>query len=58
MLEALFLYAKFIYKASPRYDLDPTSTREAIYAIQGFLNNYPLSKFKEDSEKMCSNFIS
>ncbi len=52
--EALFLYAKSIYKASPRYDLDPTSTREAIYAIQGFLNNHPSSKFKEESEKMLS----
>jgi len=52
--EALFLYAKSLYNSSPHYDLDPTPTREAIAAIQVFLNNYPSSTFVPESEKMLT----
>ncbi|WP_051359838.1 outer membrane protein assembly factor BamD [Adhaeribacter aquaticus] len=50
--EALFMHAKSLYKDSPEYSLDQTSTQTAIVSIQEFLNRYPESKFKDDATKM------
>ncbi len=43
--EARFMFAYSLYKDSPRYNLDQTSTKEAIVALQGFINLFPNSKY-------------
>ncbi|QMU27400.1 outer membrane protein assembly factor BamD [Adhaeribacter radiodurans] len=50
--EALFMHAKSLYRDSPTFNLDQTSTYTAIEAIQDFLNRYPASKMKEEADKM------
>ena len=44
-LEALFMHAYSLYLESPKYNLDQTSTREAINAMQNFINRYPRSEY-------------
>ncbi len=39
--EAYYMYAYSLYKDSPSYNLDQTSTLTAITALQSYLNNYP-----------------
>ncbi len=46
--EALYMNAFSLYKQSPVYDLDQSSTVEAITALQTFLNRYPNSQYRED----------
>ncbi|MGK7397885.1 MAG: outer membrane protein assembly factor BamD [Candidatus Cyclobacteriaceae bacterium M3_2C_046] len=50
--EALFMYAYSLYQESPKYNLDQTSTREAIDAIQNFINRYPLSEYKDEANSI------
>jgi len=47
--ESLFMHAYSLYLQSPPYNLDQTSTFEAIQAIQGFLNRFPYSSYKEQA---------
>ncbi len=39
--EAYYMYAYSLYKDSPSYNLDQSSTLTAISALQSYLNNYP-----------------
>src|SRR5690606_15783807 len=41
-----------LYKDSPTYDLDQTSTYTALESIQEYLNRYPQSKNKEEANSM------
>lgn len=50
--EATFMHAKSLYRDSPTFNLDQTSTFTAIEAIQDFLNRYPASKMKDEADKM------
>ncbi len=50
--EAFYMYGYALYKQSPSYNLDQSSTVEAITAIQTFLNRYPTSEFREDAIKV------
>jgi outer membrane protein assembly factor BamD len=50
--EATFLYAKSLFRDSPEYELDQTNTVSAIAAIQDFLNRYPTSQFRTETENM------
>ena len=50
--EAFYMYGYSLYKQSPVYNLDQSSTVEAIMAIQTFLNRYPRSEFREDASKI------
>lgn len=45
--EALFMHAYSLYLQSPRYNLDQTSSFEAIEALQNFINIYAYSDYKE-----------
>ena len=45
--EALFMHAYSLYLQSPRYNLDQTSSFEAIEALQNFINRYAYSEYKE-----------
>jgi outer membrane protein assembly factor BamD len=50
--EAMFMHAKSLYKDSPAPNLDQTSTYSAMEAIQGFLNRYPATNWKEEANAM------
>jgi outer membrane protein assembly factor BamD len=50
--EALFMYAYSLYQQSPKYNLDQSSTREAIQSMQGFLNRYPYSEYKDQANEI------
>lgn len=49
--EARFMFGYSLFKDSPRYNLDQASSKEAITALQGFINLFPNSEFvpKADS---------
>lgn len=42
--ECAFMYATCLYKDSPRYPLDQTSTKKAMEALQSYINVHPQSK--------------
>jgi outer membrane protein assembly factor BamD len=50
--EATFLHAKSLFRDSPEFELDQTNTVAALEAIQDFLNRFPTSKFREETENM------
>ncbi|HET8861315.1 outer membrane protein assembly factor BamD [Marivirga sp.] len=43
--EARFMFGYSLFKDSPRYNLDQASSKEAIVALQGFINRFPQSEF-------------
>jgi outer membrane protein assembly factor BamD len=47
--EAQYMSAYSLYKDSPQYNLDQTSSATAIDALQSFINSYPQSKFREEA---------
>ena len=50
--EASFLHAKSLFLDSPGFELDQTNTVSALESIQDFLNRFPESKFKAETENM------
>lgn len=50
--EAAYMVGYCLYKDSPRFNLDPTSTYRAIAELQGFANRFPRSKFVENCTKL------
>jgi len=50
--EALYMHAYSLYKDSPNFNLDQTSTLTAISALQDFVNTYPESAFREESTQL------
>jgi len=53
--EATFLNAKSLFLDSPEFNLDQTNTISALESIQDFLNRYPESKFKAETENMAQD---
>jgi outer membrane protein assembly factor BamD len=47
--EAFYMYGYSLYKQSPTYNLDQSSTVEAIVAVQTFLNRYPGSSYRPEA---------
>jgi len=45
--EAFYMYANSMYKDSPNFDLDQSSTLTAIDALQTFINSFPESKYSD-----------
>ena len=45
--EALFMHAYSLYQQSPRYNLDQTSSFEAIDALQNFINVFGYSEYRD-----------
>ncbi len=45
--EAYYMYTYSLYMQSPPYNLDQSSSREAIDACQAFINKYPNSQWAE-----------
>ncbi|QJX47609.1 outer membrane protein assembly factor BamD [Hymenobacter taeanensis] len=50
--EAMFLHAKSLFRDSPEFQLDQTNTFTALEGIQEFLNRYPESQFRQETESM------
>jgi len=50
--EAQYMYAYSLYANSPTYNLDQTSSYEAILAMQNFLNRYPTSEFRDEASEV------
>ncbi|AHM63332.1 Beta-barrel assembly machine subunit BamD [Flammeovirgaceae bacterium 311] len=50
--EALFMHGYSLYLQSPRYNLDQTSTLEAVTALQNFINQHPNSEYKDRATKI------
>jgi len=47
--EAFYMYGYSLYKQSPAFNLDQSSTVEAITALQTFLNRYPTSQYRTEA---------
>lgn len=47
--EALYMSAYSLYKDSPDFNLDQSSSQTAADALQSFVNNYPQSKYREEA---------
>jgi len=47
--EAFYMYGFSLFKQSPVYNLEQSSTVEAITAIQTFLNRYPSSEYRKEA---------
>jgi len=52
--EGMYMYALSLYQDSPPHNLDQTSTFEAVDAIQTFINRYPYSSFREESNRLMA----
>lgn len=52
VLEATYMQAYSLYLQSPDYQLDQTSTYEAISAMQSFINNYSTSEYADDADRI------
>jgi outer membrane protein assembly factor BamD len=50
--EALYMHAYSLYKDSPEFFLDQSSTLSAISALQDFINSYPESSFRDEATKL------
>lgn len=47
--EAVYMSAYSLYKNSPQFNLDQSGTITAINELQSFINNYPDSKFRDET---------
>jgi outer membrane protein assembly factor BamD len=50
--EAMYMHAYSLYLDSPDYELDQTNSKEAISAMQSFINRYPQSKYANDANQI------
>jgi len=56
--ESRFMFGYSLFMDSPRYNLDQASTKEAITALQGFINLYPRSEFVPKADAALSQLRS
>ncbi len=49
---AAYRSAKSYYELSPRYSLDQTDTYKAMEKLQGFIDQFPTSEYKEEANKL------
>lgn len=52
--EAQYMYAYSMYADSPVYNLDQTSSKEALVAMQTFMNRNPNSELTDDASKVIN----
>jgi outer membrane protein assembly factor BamD len=50
--EAVYMSAYSLYKNSPDFNLDQSGTITAINELQSFINNYPDSKFRDETSDL------
>ncbi|WKN42296.1 outer membrane protein assembly factor BamD [Tunicatimonas pelagia] len=53
--EAMFMHAYSLYLESPNPSLEQSSTKEAIDAMQRFINRHPYSDYKERAEAILDD---
>ncbi|UII21426.1 outer membrane protein assembly factor BamD [Fulvivirga ligni] len=53
--EAQYMHAYSLYANSPVYNLDQSSSMEALVAMQTFINRYPSTKFRDDATKVIDD---
>ncbi len=53
--EAQYMYAYSLYPNSPAYNLDQTSSIEAVVAMQNFINRHPQSEFRDDATRVIDD---
>jgi outer membrane protein assembly factor BamD len=53
--EAVYMSAYSLYKNSPDFNLDQSGTITAINELQSFINNYPDSKFREETSGLIKS---
>ncbi len=53
--EAFFMYAYSLYISAPSANLDQSSTIEGMNAMQSFINQYPVSDFRERANEVIVN---
>jgi outer membrane protein assembly factor BamD len=56
--EARFMFGYSLFKDSPRYNLDQASSKEAIMALQGFINLFPKSEYAPKADAALSQLRS
>lgn len=52
--EARYMYAYSLFASSPNWNLDQSSSIEAMAAMQEYLNRYPNSKFRDQAIKVIT----
>lgn len=52
VMEARYKKAHSLYLMSPPYELDQQNTVKAINEMQGFINNYPTSKYAKEADSL------
>lgn len=52
--EGRYMEAYSLYANSPAYNLDQTSSIEAVVAMQNFINRYPQSEFRDDATEVIN----
>ena len=55
--EAEYMSAYSLYRDSPIFNLDQTSTIEAIEIYQGFLEDYPESEYLEEADRIYDSTV-
>lgn len=55
--ECMFMAALCTSKQSPKYSLDQTKTKEAIDQFQYFMNRYPNSNRKDESNRLVDDLL-
>ncbi|MGF1637769.1 MAG: outer membrane protein assembly factor BamD [Cyclobacteriaceae bacterium] len=53
--EAYYMYAYSLFKESPKFNLDQTSSVEAIVAMQTFMNKYPRSEYRDKAAQIIND---
>ncbi len=53
--EALYMHGYSLYKDSPEYNLDQQSTKDAVNALQVFVNRYPNSEYAVEASEIIGN---
>lgn len=53
--EAQYMYAYSLYANSPTYNLDQTSSIEAVIAMQTFINRFPQSEFRDEATNVIDD---
>lgn len=56
--EARFMFGYSLYMESPRFNLEQTSTRQALTALQGFINLFPASEFVPKADQAMNDLRS
>jgi len=55
--ESYYMHAFSLFKQSPVFNLDQSSTEEALVSLQTFLNRYPNSEYRDDAIEILEKLM-